>query len=108
MKCASSRHGAGGVEDKRADGRIETVAVFGHEKIAALHGAAGRAQAAAIGVLEGFAGTQQGLLTDHTQTFDFFAVTALVLDHPMAGNQLNRHPPRVGDGDGVSKSKHIL
>lgn len=84
------------------------MAVFGHKKIAAVHGAAGCAKAAAAGVLEGFAGAQQGLLTHHAQTFDFLGVPALVLDDPVARDELHRHAACVGDRDGVGESEHIL
>ncbi len=108
MQCATGGYGAGRVENKRAYGRVEPVAVLGHEKVAAPHGAAGCTQAAAAGVLKRFAGAQQGLLANHAQALDFLAVTALILDHPMAGNQLNRDLARVGDRDRVRKSEHIL
>jgi hypothetical protein len=108
MQSSTTGHGAGSVKNESAYGGIKTVTVLSHEKVAAVHGAAGCAKSAAAGVLKGFAGTQQGLLTDHAQPFDFLAVTALVLNHPMAGNQLHRHPARVGDRDGVGESENIL
>jgi hypothetical protein len=44
-----------------------------------VHGAAGRAQAAAAGVLEGLARLQQRLLADHAQALDLLGVAARVL-----------------------------
>ncbi len=82
--------------------------VFGHKKIAAVHGAAGCAQSAAAGVLEGFARTQQGLLTHHAKTLDFLAVPAFVLDDPEARYQLHWNTACIGDSDGVGESEHIL
>ena len=108
MQSATTGDGAGSVKNESANGGIKSVTVLSDEKVAAVHGAAGRAKSAAAGVLEGFTGAKQGLLTDHTQAFDFLAVTALVLDHPMSRNQLHRHPARVSDRDGVGESKQIL
>ena len=55
---------ARGIEYKGVDGCIKTVAICGHKKVAAVHGAAGGAQAAAAGVLKRFTGRQQRLLSD--------------------------------------------
>ena len=108
MQRATAGNGVGGVEHECVNGGIEAVAVLGDKKVAAVHGATGSAQAAAAGVLEGLTGAQQGLLTDHAQPFDFLTVTAFVLDHPMARNQLHWHPARVGDGHGVGECEDIL
>ncbi len=82
--------------------------IISHKKIATTHGATGCAQPATAGVLEGFSWTEQGLLTNHTQTFDIIAVTALVLNHPVARNQLNGNTACVGDRDGVGERKQTL
>jgi hypothetical protein len=108
MQRATAGDGARGVEHESANGGIEAVAVLGDKKVTAVHGATGCTQAAAAGVLEGFSGAQQGLLTDHAQAFDFLAVTAFVLNDPVARNQLHRHPARVGDRDGVGECEDIL
>lgn len=108
MQGSTTGHGAGSVKNESANGGIKSVTVLCHEKKAAVHGATGRTQAAAAGVLKGFAGTQQGLLTHHTEAFDFLGVTAFVLNDPVAGNQLNRNPACVGDRDGIGESEHIL
>lgn len=108
MQGSTTGYGAGGVKNESANGRIKPAAIFGHEKVAAMHGAAGCAQPAPTAVLERFTRTQQGLLADHTQAFDFLAVTALVLNDPVARDQLNRNLACVGDRDGVGKSKNIL
>ena len=108
MQGATTGDGAGSVKNESANGGIESMAVLGHKKITAVHGATGSAQAAAAGVLKGFTGAQQRLLTDHAQPFDFLAVTTLILNDPMARNQLHRHPARVRNSDGVGESEQIL
>ena len=84
------------------------MAVFGDKKVTAMHGAAGRMQATAAGVLKRLPRSQQGLLTHHAQAFDFLGVPAFVLNDPVPGNQLSCHQARVGDRDGVGKSEHLL
>ena len=71
-----------------------------------MHGAAGRVQLAAAGILEGFTGFDQGLLPDHAQALDLFGVAVGVADDPVAREQLRRRVARVGDGDGVGKIEH--
>jgi hypothetical protein len=62
---------------------LRRLAVFGHAVKRAVHGAAGRAQAAAAGVLERLARLEQGLLAHHAQAFDLFGVAAGVTDDPV-------------------------
>jgi len=108
MQGSNTGDGAGSVKNESANGGIKSVTVLSDEKVAAVHGAAGCAKSAAAGVLKGFAGTQQGLLTDHAEALDFLAVTTLILNDPVARNQLNRNPACVGDGDGIGESEQIL
>ena len=108
MQGSTTGHGAGSVKNESANGGIKSVTVLCHEKVTAVHGAAGCAKSAAAGVLKGFAGTQQGLLTDHAEALDFLAVTTLILNDPVARNQLNRNPACVGDRDGIGESEHLL
>lgn len=106
MQCATRGAGAGSIQDKGLDGRIKTVAIGRHKEKAAVHGAAGGAQTAAAAVLKGLAGCEQGLLTHHAQSFDFFHLAFVVLDDPVTGDQLRGNRARVGHGDGVRKGKH--
>ena len=84
MQSTPDRAAARGVQNKLANGRIKAVTIFGHEKIAAVHGATGRAQTAGAGVLKRLARPQQRLLAYHTQTLDLVAVPFFILDDPMA------------------------
>ena len=68
----------------------------------------GGAQAAAAGVLEGFAGLEQRLLADHAQALDLLDLRQLVGDDPVARDQLGRHLAGVGDGDGVGEAVDAL
>ncbi len=108
MQGSTTGDGAGSVKNESANRGIKSVTVLSDEKVAAVHGAAGCAKSAAAGVLKGFAGTQQGLLTDHAEALDFLAVTTLILNDPVARNQLNRNTACVRNSDGVGESKNIL
>ena len=108
MQGSTTGHGAGSVKNESANGGIKSVTVLCHEKVTAVHSSAGCAKSAAAGVLKGFAGAQQGLLTDHAEALDFLAVTTLILNDPVARNQLNRNPACVGDRDGIGESEHLL
>ncbi len=77
-----------GLQHEKGNGRGERFAVFGHAVKCAVHGAAGRAQAAPAGVLEGLTRLEQGLLPHHAQAFDLFGVAAGVTDDPVPRNQL--------------------
>ena len=108
MQGSTTGHGAGSVKNESANGRIKSVTVLSDEKVAAVHGATGCAKSAATGVLKGFSGAQQGLLTDYAKALDFLSVTTLILNDPVARNQLNRNPACVGERDGIGESEHIL
>ena len=108
MQGSTTGQGAGSVKNESANGGIKSVTILSDEKVAAVHGAAGCAKSAAAGVLKGFAGTQQGLLTDHAKALDFLSVTTPILNDPVARNQLNSNPACVGDRDGIGESEHIL
>ena len=99
---------AQGVQHKHGDVHIEFLAVFSHTEITAVHGAGGRAQAGAAGVVEFFAWLQQGLVADHAQTPDFFIQAIGVIDIPGAGYQLRRYRAGVGDGDVVREDVQAL
>ena len=82
--------------------------VLSHKKLTAVHGAAARMQAATAAVLKRLPGAQQGLLTDHAQTFDLFGMPGFILNDPMPGNQLGGHRARIGHRDGVRESEGLL
>jgi len=107
VQCATgdarAQHTVSGFQHKGVNRGVKAVPVFGHKEKAAAHGAAGGAQTATAGVLEGLARLQQGLLTDHAQTLNFFSVTLVVLDDPVSRDQLCGHLAGVGDSDGVSE-----
>jgi hypothetical protein len=96
--------GVNRLQHEKGNGRGERFAVFGHAVERAVHGAAGRAQAAPAGVLEGLTRLEQGLLPHHAQAFDLFGVAAGVTDDPVARDQLGGGVARVGDGDGVGEA----
>ena len=73
-----------------------------------MHGVAGGAQARAAGVLEGFAGLEQRLMTDHAQPLDLFGMAVGVADDPVARNQLRGHVAGVGDRDGIGKPINVI
>lgn len=114
MQCRLSVQGSSGqargrrLEHKSRNGHVESMAVFGHKKVTAVHGAAGRAKAAATGVLKRLTWPKQRLTPDHAKAFDLVSVPVFVLNDPVARNQLHRNMACVGDGDGISKSKDIL
>jgi membrane protein implicated in regulation of membrane protease activity len=108
MQCAPGRRAARGVQHKLGNGRIKTVAFVRDEEIAAMHGAAGSTQTAGAGVLESLSGPKQRLLPYHPQTLDFVNVALLVLDDPVARNQLNRGLASVGHCHGVGERINIL
>jgi len=102
---AGAAHAAvAGIQHEHRDLDLEALAIGRHAEVAAVHGAAGRAQAAAAGVLEGFARCQQRLLAHHAQALDLLGVAARVVDDPVARDQLRRHLARVVHGDGVGKA----
>jgi hypothetical protein len=57
-------------ENKRGDGDIKTVTVFGNKKVTATHGATRPLQSTAAGVSERLTRLQQGLLPYNPQTFE--------------------------------------
>src|SRR5690606_13567010 len=72
LRWRSVQHAAGAVvQHERWNVDFEALAVLGHAEITAPHGSAGGAQAAPARVLEGFAGPQQRLLADDTESLDF-------------------------------------
>ena len=91
------------LQHEQRDFTFKGFALVIHAKIAALHGARGRAQLAAAGVFKGFAGLQQWLTAHHAQAPDLFDMAQLIGNDPVPGNQLRGHFTRVGDGDGVGK-----
>jgi hypothetical protein len=99
---------AQGVEHEHGDVGVELFAVFGHAKVAAVHGAGGCAQAAAAGVLKAFAGLEQGLLAHHAQAFDLVVAAIGIINAPGARDQLGGDGAGVRDGDGVGKGVHAL
>ena len=100
---AAARSGAERVEHKHGDVHIKFFTVFGDTKIAAMHGACGRAQARTAGVFEGLPWLQQGLLADDAQSLDLFRVPIGIVDIPGSRDQLRRDATGVGDRDGVRK-----
>ncbi len=103
MQVAFARLIAERIEHKHGNVHIKLLTIFGHAKVAAVHGARGRAQARAAGVLKLLAGLQQGLMTHYAEAFDFFMRAVGVVHIPCARNQLGRHVAHIGDGDGVSE-----
>ena len=98
--------GFGGFEHEQRHRRGEGLALVADAVEGAVHGAAGRAQATAAGVLEGLAGLEQRLLAHHAQALDLFGQAVGVADDPVPGDQLAGRAPAVGDRDGVSKAEH--
>ncbi len=96
------------VQYKHGNVRIKLFAIFSHTKIAAMHGARGRAQAATAGVLKTLTRFQQWLLAHYAQTFDFVVTAIRVVNAPGARYQLCGHLARIGNGDGVGKGVHPL
>ena len=102
--AVGSSMAAEGIEDKHGDVSIKFFAIFGHAKEAAMHGASGRAQTGAAGVLKGLTGFEQRLLAHHAQALDLFSVAVGVVNVPGPRDQLGRNLASVGDGDGVRKN----
>ena len=96
------------LQHEQGNRRLEAVCILCHAEITAVHGACGRAQAAAAGVLEGLSCFQQRLVAHHAQALDLFGVATRVVDDPVAGDQLRGHIAAVGDGDGVGEAVDIL
>jgi len=94
---------AQGIEHKHGDVHLKALTVFGHEEIAAMHGAGGRAQAGAAGVFKSFSWPQQGLLANDTQALDALGVAMRIIHIPLARNQLGGHLAGVADGHGVGE-----
>ena len=89
------------------DGHIERFAHFGHEAVAPFHAARVAAQAATAAVLEALSRPQQGLLADYAKAAHFVLRALLVLDFPVARDQLGRGIAAVDDGDGVAEGEHL-
>ncbi|MEY2678569.1 MAG: hypothetical protein RLZ00_1261, partial [Pseudomonadota bacterium] len=79
------------------------LAIFGHAKVAAVHGACGGAKARAAGVFKLLARLQEGLMPDDAEALDFFVRAVGIVHIPSAGDELCCHIPHIGDGDRVSK-----
>ena len=103
MKVAPARLVAERVEHKHGDVDIKFFTVLRHAKVAAVHGACGRAQACAAGVFKLFARLEEWLVADHAKTFDFFVRALGVVHIPSARDELRRHIAHIGDGDRVGK-----
>ena len=99
---------AEGIQYKHGDVSIKLFAIFGHTKIAAVHGARGRAQSAAAGVLKTLTGFEQWLLAHYAQAFNFVVAAIRIVNAPSARDQLRRHFAGVGNGDSVGKGVHPL
>ena len=93
-----------GFEHEQGNGHLKALAVLGHAEKTPVHRAAGRAQARAAGVLEGFARLEQRLVAHHAQALDLFVEAVGVGDDPVARDQLRGHRAGVGEGDGVGKT----
>jgi hypothetical protein len=106
MQRWSPAQAAQRIEYEHGDIGIEARAVIGHAVVLAMHGASRRAQAAAAGVFEAFAGRKRGLLADHARAFDFFCHAIGIVDVPTAGDQLRGDVTSIRDGDGIGKAKH--
>ena len=104
----SALRGAQGIQHKNRDIDLETLAVFGYAKKAAVHGTRSGAQMATAGVLELLARLQQRLLADQPQTFDFFVHAIGIVDIPGARDDLRRHFTHIGDGDMVGEDINIV
>ena len=94
---------AQGIEHKHGDVHLKALTVFGHEEIAAMHGAGGRAQAGAAGVFKSFSWPQQGLLANDTQALDALGVAMRIIHIPLAGNQLGGDFASIADSHGVGE-----
>src|SRR5690242_12224040 len=79
------------VQHEGRDLDFEAPGVLGHAEVAAMHAAAGRAEATAAGVLERLARLEQGLLADHAEALDLLGLAEFVGDDPVPGDQLRRH-----------------
>ena len=75
---------AQGVENEDGNVRVKFLTVFGHAKIAPVHGARRCSQAGAAGVFKGFARLEQWLVSNHTQALYALGVALGVVDAPGA------------------------
>jgi len=90
-------------KDELGNFRIETGAVLGGHLVAALHGAHGRGEGAAAGVLVGLPRLQQGLVTHHAEATHFLHLAFGIGDDPVPGDQLGGHAAGVADGDVIGE-----
>ncbi len=72
------------VEHKHGNVHIKLLAIFGHAKVAAVHGACGGAKARAAGVFKLLARLQEGLMPDDAEPLDFFVRAVGVVHIPSA------------------------
>src|SRR5690554_4220212 len=94
-----SRHG----ERELRDLHVEALAVLGDEEITAAHLAGGRRELAAAGVLEAFAGLEQRLVPDDAEALDLDHASVVVLDEPVATDQLRRDVAAVRDANRIGE-----
>ena len=94
------------VEHEHGNVNVEFFAVFGHAKVAAVHGAGGRAKARAAGVFKLLAGLQQGLMADDPQATNFFMQARGVVHVPGARDELRSDGAHIGNRDGVGEHVH--
>jgi len=103
VQVAAARLVAERVEHKHGDVHIKLLTVFSNTKVAAVHGACGRAQAGAAGVFKLLAWFEEWLMAHYAKAFDFFVRAVGVVHIPGARDELRRHIAHVRDGDGVGK-----
>jgi hypothetical protein len=96
------------VQYKHGNVGIKLFAIFSHTKIATVHRARRRAQAAAAGVLKTLTGFQQWLLAHYAQTLNFVVAAVGIVNAPSARDQLGRYLAGVGNSDGIRKGVHPL
>ena len=75
--------GAWRAEREFSNWRVKALAIFSDEEKAALHRARFCRQRTAAGVFELLAWTQQRLVPDNPQAFDFLTAPHGVIDHPV-------------------------
>ncbi len=84
MQVTAARLIAERVEHKHGNVHIKLLTVFGHAKIAAVHGAGGRAQAGAAGVFKLLAGLEKWLVAYYAKAFDLFVRAVGIVHIPGA------------------------
>ena len=96
------------IQHKDGNVLLKSLPVHGHKEETAMHGAGGRSQVGARGVLEGLPRFQKRLMPHHPEALDTLVLALGIVDVPGARDQLRAHLTHVGDGDGVTEHIDII